>query len=368
MKRLVLGCLAAWVAAAGAVYTQAQATSFKVGTFDRQGRQFVGVVLKDAFVIDLGAATSGLKQAPATAPRDMKDLIARYDSGVRDLILAAIKTVGDPAAAQKLGYVHDLKSVKILPPIMYPQTMLNAAINYREHAAEMAALSGESTTGLGSAPKDTKSAPGLWDRKPGDTRWNPYVFLKPSSAVTGHNDPVRLPPGRDMIDWECELGAVVGRTATRVPVERARDYIFGYTIQLDVSDRGGRGDSRLGSDWLVGKAHDTFAPLGPFIVPKEFIKDPQNLKVTYTLNGKVMQDANTSLMIHNVYELLAYGSSNLTLQPGDVIATGSPAGVGSARKPPIFFKPGDVSACTYEGVGTLTNPIVGAAAGSTAAR
>jgi 2-keto-4-pentenoate hydratase/2-oxohepta-3-ene-1,7-dioic acid hydratase in catechol pathway len=98
--------------------------------------------------------------------------------------------------------------------------------------------------------------------------------------------------------------------------------------------------------------------MGPFIVPKEFVPDPQNLNVKFTLNGQVMQDANTSLMIHTVNELITYGSNIITLRPGDVIATGSPAGVGSARKPPIFFKPGDTSVCTYEGIGTLTNPIV----------
>jgi 2-keto-4-pentenoate hydratase/2-oxohepta-3-ene-1,7-dioic acid hydratase in catechol pathway len=160
------------------------------------------------------------------------------------------------------------------------------------------------------------------------------------------------------VDWECELGVVIGRAAARVPVARANDFIFGYTLENDVSDRGGRGDARYGSDWLVGKSHDTFAPMGPFIVPKEFVADPRKLKVTFTLNGRVMQDADTSLMIHDVFEQVSYGSHIMTLRPGDVVATGSPAGVGSARKPPVFFKPGDVSVCTYEGVGTLTNPVV----------
>ena len=124
-----------------------------------------------------------------------------------------------------------------------------------------------------------------------------------------------------------------------------------------MSDRGGRGDTRHGSDWLIAKSHDTFAPMGPFIVPKEFVPDPQKLKVTFKLNGQVMQDANTSLMIHTVFEQVSYASHILTLRPGDVIATGSPAGVGSARNPPIFLKAGDISECTYEGVGTLRNPV-----------
>ena len=195
--------------------------------------------------------------------------------------------------------------------------------------------------------------------RPADTRWNPYLFTKLPSAVIAAGESIRLPVGRTQIDWECELGVVIGARASQVGADRARDYIFGYTIENDVSDRGGRGDTRHGSDWLIAKSHDTFAPMGPFIVPKEFVPDPQKLKVTFKLNGQVMQDANTSLMIHTVFEQVSYASHILTLRPGDVIATGSPAGVGSARNPPIFLKAGDVSECTYEGVGTLRNPVAG---------
>jgi 2,4-diketo-3-deoxy-L-fuconate hydrolase len=184
------------------------------------------------------------------------------------------------------------------------------------------------------------------------------MFFKSPTIVIADGEAIRLPIGRTNIDWECELGVVLSRTADHVPTDRAGDYIFGYTLENDVSDRGGRGDTRHGSDWVLQKNHDTFAPMGPFIVPKEFVRDPQNLQVKFTLNGQVMQDANTSLMIHTVHELVSYGSHILTLRAGDVLATGSPAGVGSARKPPIFFKAGDVSVCTYEGIGTLTNPVV----------
>ena len=247
---------------------------------------------------------------------------------------------------------------------MYPTAILNVALNYVEHSREMAGLnSGPPPIQPGgplpgAATKDTTSMPGIWERQANDGRWNPYMFLKSASAVIADGEPIRLPVGRDQVDWECELGVVIGRAAARVPVARANDFIFGYTLENDVSDRGGRGDARYGSDWLVGKSHDTFAPMGPFIVPKEFVADPRKLKVTFTLNGRIMQDADTSLMIHDVFEQVSYGSHIMTLRPGDVIATGSPAGVGSARKPPIFFKPGDVSVCTYEGVGTLTNPVV----------
>jgi 2-keto-4-pentenoate hydratase/2-oxohepta-3-ene-1,7-dioic acid hydratase in catechol pathway len=287
----------------------------------------------------------------------MKDLIARYDQGVGRVIRELVGRV-DAAGTVRPSWVHDLSSVRILPPIMYPQTMLNMAVNYREHAMEMGGAD-TSPAGPGAARPGTKSAPGIWERQAGDTRWNPYLFTKLPSAVIAAGESIRLPVGRTQIDWECELGVVIGARASRVDAARADDVIFGYTIENDVSDRGGRGDTRHGSDWLIAKSHDTFAPMGPFIVPKEFIADPQKLDVTFLLNGQVMQSANTSLMIHPVVEQVSYASHILTLRPGDVIATGSPAGVGSARTPPIFFKAGDVAECTYEGVGTLRNPVAG---------
>jgi 2-keto-4-pentenoate hydratase/2-oxohepta-3-ene-1,7-dioic acid hydratase in catechol pathway len=348
------------IAGATSVFGQT-AVPFKLGTFEQNGRAFVGVVIKDAFVMDLGQASAALK-TPASkvaAPTDMKDLIARWDTGVRARIGEIFANTKQLEAAGRPAFIHDIKSLKTLPPIMYPTTMLNVAVNYRAHAAEMA---GGAPQAAGPAPGDalpgTTSAPGIWERKPDDKRWNPYMFFKSPTIVIANGEAIRMPIGRTSIDWECELGVVIGRTADHVPVDRARDYIFGYTLENDVSDRAGRGDTRHGSDWVLGKNHDTFAPMGPFIVPKEFVPDPQNLNVKFTLNGQVMQDANTSLMIHTVNELITYGSNIITLRPGDVIATGSPAGVGSARKPPIFFKPGDTSVCTYEGIGTLTNPIV----------
>lgn len=348
------------VTAIPAVFAQST-PSFKLGTFDQNGRAFVGVVIKDALVVDLAQASAALK-SPASkvaSPTDMKDLIARYDTGVRARIGEILANTKQLEGAGRPAFIHDITSLKTLPPIMYPTTMLNVAVNYRAHAAEMA---GGATKAGAPAPGDalpgTTSAPGIWERKPDDKRWNPYMFFKSPTIVIGNGEAIRLPVGRTSIDWECELGVVLGRTADHVPIDRAADYIFGYTLENDVSDRAGRGDTRHGSDWVLGKNHDTFAPMGPFIVPREFVPNPQNLQVKFTLNGQVMQDANTSLMIHTVNELISYGSHILTLRPGDVIATGSPAGVGSARTPPIFFKAGDTSVCTYEGIGTLTNPIV----------
>ena len=159
---------------------------------------------------------------------------------------------------------------------MYPTTMLNVAVNYRAHAAEMAGGARRRRAGprQGDALPGTTSAPGIWERKPDDKRWNPYMFFKSPTIVIADGEAIRLPVGRTNIDWECELGVVLGRTADHVPIDRAGDYIFGYTLENDVSDRGGRGDTRHGSDWVLGKNHDTFAPMGPFIVPKEFVREP----------------------------------------------------------------------------------------------
>ena len=351
--------LAAGLVALVSVVATAQPapTPFKLGTFERQGRAFVGVVLRDSVVIDLGAAHAAITNPASTvaAPTDMKDLIARYDTGLRQRIADIVRTVGDTRPA----YVYDVSALKVLPPILYPTTMLNVAVNYREHDLEMARRQGDVRTATaGAAPAGTTSATGIWERKADDTRWNPFMFIKLPAAIVAHGEDVRLPVGRTQIEWECELGVVIGRPAARVAEARALDYVFGYTLENDMSDRGGRGDSRFGSDWLVTKNHDTFAPLGPFITPKEFIRDIGNTGMKFVLNGQTLQEGTTAQMIHTVQEQVVYASNIVTLRPGDVIATGTPPGVGSARNPPILLKAGDRMDCSYDGVGTLTNPVV----------
>src|SRR5438132_8056455 len=358
MAAMLLGCVIV-----STLLVQAQGvTPFKLGTFQIQTRTFVGIVLRDSVVVDFAAASRAITPASNVAlPADMKDLIARYDSGLRDRIVQVVRSVNAQSGARP-AYVYDLMAVKTLPPIMYPTTMLNVAVNYTEHGAEMAARDGgrAAETPQGSALPGTKSASGIWERKLTDTRWNPYMFLKSPTAVVANGESIQLPVGRTEIDWECELGLVIGKRGLHVPAAGAKEYIFGYTLENDVSDRGGRGDMRFaGSDWLIGKSHDTFAPMGPFIVPKEFVSNPQALRITVLLNGKPFQEGTSADMIHDVYEQVEFGSNIMTLRPGDVISTGTPPGVGSAKKPPVYFKAGDVLACTYEGVGTLTNPVVG---------
>jgi 2-keto-4-pentenoate hydratase/2-oxohepta-3-ene-1,7-dioic acid hydratase in catechol pathway len=336
---------------------QPSSTPFKLGTFESGGRTFIGVVLGELVAIDLTTAGAELG---FEIPADMKALIAAYDVGAREQVREVIghaEAAGDPRPA----YVHDIEDLVVLPPIMYPTTMLNTAVNYADHDIEMARVRdgspGQDEPTAGGALPNTESAPGIWERTDDDWRWNPFMFMKAPAAVIAHGEAIRIPPGRTQIEWECELGVVIGTTATRVTTDRAMEYVFGYTLENDVSDRGGRGDGRYGSDWLVSKSHDTFAPMGPFITPKEFIDDVGRLAITFALNGEVLQEGTTAQMIHTVPEQVAYASSILTLRPGDVVATGTPPGAGSARTPPLFFQPGDVATCTYEGVGTLSNPV-----------
>lgn len=346
---------------------QAPAPAFKLGTFERGGAPFVGVVLDERLVIDLAAAHAAVSPpSRLPAPADMKALIAAYDGGLRDRIVEIVRSVRRDLTMQPPAYVHALTAVKVLPPIMYPTTMMNVAVNYREHDIEMARVRdgspGQTAPTAGGALPGTTSAPGIWERRADDPRWNPFMFLKAPAAIVAHGEAVRLPPQRDRIEWECELGVVMGRQATAVPIDRAMDYVFGYTLENDMSDRGGRGDTRYGSDWLVTKNHDTFAPMGPFITPKEFVPDPGNLQIRFALNGEVLQEGSTNQMIHTIPEQVAYATAILTLRSGDVIATGTVPGSGSARTPPILLKAGDQMACTYEGIGTLSNPVVAAGA------
>ena len=333
---------------------------FKVGTFERSGQAFVGLVLGDTQVVDIAQANAAFETRNASAATlapasDMKALIIRYDAEWKARLAAIAKDVSSAKAAP--AYAYALETLKILPPVR-PSVILNAGGNYVEHTAGIAAQ--QQRAGAAAAPASPAvSAPGIWERKPGDTRDNPYLFQKSPTVVIGANDPIVMPRGRTNIDFECEFDVVIGKPAKYVPIANAADYIFGYTVQIDVSDRGGRGDRKMGgSDWLVGKNHDTFGPLGPFIVPKEFVKDPTNIRHTFTLNDQVMQDSNTSRMSHSIFELLHYASNILTLTPGDVISGGSPAGTNIERAEPRWMRAGDTAKCAIEGIGTQVHAVI----------
>jgi 2,4-didehydro-3-deoxy-L-rhamnonate hydrolase len=355
-----MACLLAGHYASTNAQTGGARQPFKLGTFERNSRAFVGITVRDGQIADLAAANAAFEVKNSAArkvriPAEMKELIERYDGELKDR-LGAI--AGDIATASSAPYVYAEKDLRALPPVR-PSIILNAGGNYEEHSQGIAQQQARGGAPAAPAVKAT-SAPGIWERKPDDPRpENPYLFIKSPTVVVGATDPIRIPRGRTQIDFECEFDVVVGKPAKHVASARAADYIFGYTIQIDVSDRGGRGDRKMGgSDWLIGKNHDTFGPLGPYIVPKEFIANPMNVRHTFKLNGETMQDSNTSRMSHNIYELLEYASNIMTLHPGDVISGGSPAGTNIERAQPRWMRAGDTAVCTIEGIGTQTHAVV----------
>jgi 2-keto-4-pentenoate hydratase/2-oxohepta-3-ene-1,7-dioic acid hydratase in catechol pathway len=333
------------------------AEPFKLGTFEIRGVPMVGIVLKDALVVELDAANRALERNPAfprvPMPEDMIDLVSRYEYGLKLRlyeIVTDLVSSGRLSAGRMPDYVHQVTNVRTLPPLMYPGKILNAAVNFYSHVNE---------TGT---PEQIAAA----RRARRENRGVPYLFLKPSrGAVIGNGDAVVLPHGRDRIDWEVELGTVIGRAAKYVTATDAPNYIFGYMVSLDISDRGGRpaGGASFQTDWFVGKGHDTFAPMGPWIVPKEFYGDPmKNLRQTLSVDGTQMQEARAGDMIHSLYELIEYASSIITLFPGDVINNGTSGGVGmgtAVRGQQRFLKPGETIEATIDGIGTLRIPVTG---------
>jgi 2-keto-4-pentenoate hydratase/2-oxohepta-3-ene-1,7-dioic acid hydratase in catechol pathway len=348
-----LPLLAPW-----AVHAQSAAEPFKLGTFEIDGTATVGIVLRDNLIVELDAANAALERDPAhpklPMPADMLELIGRYEYGMKPRLYEIVNDLvanNRLTGARRPGYVHALADVRTLAPILYPGKILNAAVNFYTHVNE---------TGT---PEEIAAA----RRERRENRGVPYLFLKPSrGAVIGNGEPVVIPYGRDRTDWEVELATVIGRAAKDVPATEAQNYIFGYMVSLDISDRGGRppGGNTLQSDWFVGKGHDTFAPTGPWIVPKEFYGDPmQNLHQSLSVNGQQMQEARAGDMIHSLYELIEYASSIVTLYPGDVINNGTSGGVGmgtAVRGAQRFLQPGEEIEATIVGIGTLRMPVVAA--------
>ena len=350
----VLACVLPAAAFAQGTSTITSAQPFKLGTFEIQGEPRIGIVLQDSLVVELNAANRALERDPAYPaihmPDEMRDLVGQYEYGMK---VRLYEIVNDIVANKRLAanprapYIHDVKQVRILAPLM-PRKILNAAVNFYSHVNE------------GGTPEEQRKAAAERKAK----RGVPYLFLKPiQGAVIGNGDNVVIPYGRDRIDWEVELGIVIGRAAKYVPATRAQDHIFGYMVTIDISDRGGRPpDSRPGSDWFVGKGHDTFMPMGPWIVPKEFYGDPmKRLRQTLSLGDEKMQEATAGDMIHSVYELIEYASSIITLFPGDVINNGTSGGTGAGvavRGKQRFLQPGDRIVASIEGIGTLTHTAV----------
>ena len=221
----------------------------------------------------------------------------------------------------------EAEKATLAAPIRRPPKIVCVGLNYRDHAAE---------SGL--------AIPEV-----------PTVFAKFPTAVIGPRHPIILPKASTRPDYEAELCVVIGKGGRHIPAERWQEHVFGYTIFNDVSAR----DFQMAtSQWVIGKTFDTFAPFGPAIVTAEEIADPHNLRISLELNGRTMQDSNTSNLIFKIPQLIAYLSSVFTLEPGDLIATGTPSGVGFARKPPVYLRPGDEVRVKIEGLGELVNPVV----------
>jgi 2,4-diketo-3-deoxy-L-fuconate hydrolase len=184
----------------------------------------------------------------------------------------------------------------------------------------------------------------------------PVIFLKSTTAIVGPNDSITIPKNSVKTDWEVELAVVIGKKASYVSEADAMDYVAGYVLHNDVSER--EFQIERGGTWDKGKGCDTFAPIGPFFATKDEIEDPHNLRLWLKVNGKIMQDGNTSNFIFNIPQVLSYTSQFMTLLPGDIISTGTPAGVALGMKPPVYLKPGDVIELGIDGLGEATQTLV----------
>jgi 2-keto-4-pentenoate hydratase/2-oxohepta-3-ene-1,7-dioic acid hydratase in catechol pathway len=224
---------------------------------------------------------------------------------------------------------YPAEAVKLLPPIPDPPKIVCVGLNYRDHAEESGAP----------IPKE------------------PVLFSKFTTALTSHGEAIVLPPVSNEVDYEAELVIVVGKRGRHLSLQAAQDAIAGYTVGHDVSAR----DWQLkkdGKQWLAGKTFDTFAPIGPVIATKDEIPDPHTLAISLRLNGAIMQNSNTRQMIFTAAQIVSYLSQIVTVEPGDLIFTGTPSGVGFARKPPVFLKSGDVVEVEIEKIGVLRNFVV----------
>jgi len=247
------------------------------------------------------------------------DLVAFLEDGDRAR-QAALKLAGNPSAAA----MHPLSAVKLLAPLPKPPKFICIGLNYRDHAIE---------SGL-------------------PIPATPTVFAKFSNAVIGPGDTIQIPKVSQEVDYEAELAFVIGRRGKDVAAAQWKDCVFGYTIVNDVS---ARDFQRATSQWVIGKTFDTFAPMGPELVSADEVEDPHSLHISCEVNGRVLQDSTTSQLIFRIPELVAYLSQVMTLEPGDIVSTGTPPGVGFARKPPVFLQPGDEVVVKVEGLGELRN-------------
>ncbi|MBT2648758.1 fumarylacetoacetate hydrolase family protein [Bacillus sp. ISL-34] len=285
----------------------------KIATFSVQTEQHIGLVQDDR-IISLTAL------CPEEFPACMKKFIER-SSELRKRAEQLIEQRKNDDALFKLS------EVKILPPIANPDKIICVGLNYFDHCKE-----------TGMEPPES-----------------PVIFSKYANAIAGHNDAIEIPINSTEVDFEAELAFVIGKEAKHVSEEEANDYVFGYTIMNDISAR----DLQFqDGQWSRGKTADTFAPFGPVVVTHDEVGDPHELAISLELNGEIMQASNTSNLIFTVPKIISFLSQSMTLKPGDLIATGTPPGVGMGRNPKIWLKNGDRMNVSIEKIGTLSNSVI----------
>ena len=306
----------------------------KLVTFIQNNTACPGIMFDDSAVLDLQAGHAALQQSQGAEDTgkvfvgSVKDLLEKGD----DALAIAEKILQFAREHQQQGsdtssYIMPLKSVRLTAPIPNPQKVVAIGQNYRDHCLEQHAPIPE----------------------------RPIIFTKFPTAIIGGGDAICWDPElTQKVDYEAELGVVVGKRARLVPAEHAFDYVAGYVNVNDVSAR----DLQFGDkQWVRGKSLDTFCPIGPYMLTRDEVADPHNLKIRSILNGKVMQDSNTSNLIFTIPVLIEFISRAFTLLPGDIILTGTPPGVGVFREPQVLLKAGDTITVEVEGLGTLTNPV-----------
>src|SRR3989440_722872 len=304
---------------------------------DEKGAPRVGALIAGGkAILDLQATLDGQGKGgwlPAYTSSEWWNIDGSLWSLVRSACEVAMgadeKTV---AQWMKQGRVVALEDARLSAPVPRPGKLICIGLNYRDHAAEQ-----------GLSPPEA-----------------PIVFSKFATSVIGPDDPVVIPVGCTQPDYEAELAVVIGRLAKRVPRAKALDYVFGYCAFNDVSAR----DYQFADkQWQRGQSCDTFAPMGPFVATRDEIRNPQGLGIKLRLNGETMQSSRTEQLIFGVPELIEFLSASITLEPGDVIATGTPPGVGFARKPPVFLRHGDEMEVEIEKIGRLSSQVRAAGEG-----
>lgn len=288
----------------------------------------IGLVI-DSRVYDAQEALRASDRNPALLPNSVDELIAGWDKAD-----TAREALAHAASQLSRGAISLTAEEAVLDIPYAPARIFATASNFYEHAAEM---------GTELAPRSESS---------------PYIFMKAETSVTPTGSDVVMPTGTQRLDWEVELAVVIGKGGRHISSERAYEHIAGYTVINDISarDLNRRTDYPFSHDWFRGKSFDTFGPLGPWFVPHACIEDPMDLRMRLTVNGETMQDASTKGMIFNIAEQIAYLSDIVSLKPGDLIATGTPTGVGMGRG--VYLKPGDVMVASIDQIGAIENKVV----------